>query len=368
MIDNFTNEEFRKEFTAEEENDFMEFVKEVDAADRWEETPLDSLYLKEIDMTDAPSLIKERTSTGLALITDGEAFPVFPEAIYSIRRRAKNNAEIFNSLSANECANMLNMSWPHIPGNGKVLIRGGKVLAVHSNRYVPISQGSIFNCFKDKLAAVYGRVSFEGGFYSHESTTCTYEVESSGLLEGLRAALAEEGIKTGDDIGVFVECGTSDTGTSAIIAYPSIKAKGRRNYFTNPIMIEHRDSTTFGDVADGFDQILAVVKAGVVNLERLLKIQLTYPSVIARKLALNSKFQLPKGLVKEIEPMLAVSEFCGEKLSAYDFYFTLCEMFMLPEFKKLTEKRKLRIKDSVARVALFTEEQFKKMDVNDAVW
>ena len=79
MIDNFTNEEFRKEFTAEEENDFMEFVKEVDAADRWEETPLDSLYLKEIDMTDAPSLIKERTSTGLALITDGEAFPVFPE-------------------------------------------------------------------------------------------------------------------------------------------------------------------------------------------------------------------------------------------------------------------------------------------------
>lgn len=368
MIENFKQEEFYKDFTTEEEKDFFEFIKGVDDSDRWLETPLSSFYLKEIDMTDAPTLIKERTSTGLALIADGEAFPVFPAAIYSIRRRARNNADIFGSLTVNECANMLNMSWPHLTGNGKILIRGGKVLATHSNRYVPISQGSIFKCFYDTMKANYDDIAFDGGYYSHESSKCSYKIESEKLLSDLKKVLLDEGIKTADSIQVYVECITGDTGTAAITAYPCINAKGRKNHFTNPVSVEHRDTTTFTDVENGFNQVMAVVKDGVKNLERLLKIDLTYPSVIARKLALNSKYQLPKGLVKEIEPMLAMGEFMGEKTSAYDFYFTLCEMFRLPEFEKLTDKRKMRIKDSVARVAFFTEDQFRKLDVNDAVW
>lgn len=344
-------------FSASQEEDFFTLLKEMAKTDLWLTCDAEKIRMH----AEEDALYIE--------LTGGRRYGLFPQAVKSIFRRAGAEGTAFERLSAEECEKVLNIFWPHAKGCCKALVRAGLVLALHSQRYIPFRQQSLFESFRRILAGKYETAVFAGASFSQEKTTAEYEVIEERLLFAYSLALRKAGISAAEDIRAFAEMSTSDCGTSSVTIAPSLSLNhSERVYIAPPVLIAHRDDKTFESCEAEMEKVFAVMTDGIRNMERLLKIELTYPSSIAIKLAKSSRWDLPGKLIKELHSEFMIPEMMGMTMTAHQFYMTLCEMLSSEKFEALSPLRKLRVREILLKIALLDEAEWQKLDNNDISW
>lgn len=345
-------------FSQMQEADFNKLLQEMNDTDHWIET--NALHMKVIAGTLYVELGTSRS----------KRFELHPQAWISVLRRSGLTIEEFDAYSPKELAVTLNIALRKKAGPFKVLIRGGKVLAVHTARYIPFPQKRIVSSLKSNvLEGKYEKIVFAGSTYTHERTSVCYEVISSRLLSAYKTALNAAGIAS-KDVRAFVEISTGDAGVTSVTLTPSLSLNhSERVLIGEPVSIKHRDNMTFAKCEEEMTRIFAAMSDGVENMRRLLGIELTYPSSVAIKIAKNTrKWNLPSGIIRELDPEFKIPEMMGITMSAHQFWLTLCEMFQSEGFNKLTPQRQFKIKESIARIALMKEAEWQNLDVNDVCW
>lgn len=346
-------------FGVMEEEGFTNLLAEIADTDIWLDVPANEIRV-------------DVSKEGTLLIRLGECgeYEMFPQATPSFRARSGNEkASILDKLDAEETAKVFNIYWPKCEGICKVLIRGGKILAMHTNRYIPFQQKRLFASAKNIFCDKYDKAVFETASYTHVNTTAVYEIVSARLLSSYRLALSAVGITASKDVRAFVEISTNDYGTSSVSLTPSISLNhNERVFISNPVTIEHRDNKTMEKCEGEMEKIFAAMSNGIANMRRLLGIELTYPSSVAIRLATSKKWNLPGGLIKELIPELKIPEMMGIPMNAHNFYMTLCEIFEMEGFEALSPARKLKVKELLAKIALLPEAEWQALDVNDISW
>lgn len=344
-------------YTAMQEEDFFGLLKDMSETDIWKECKGNEVRMMEKE----GALLIELGSCG--------KYELFPQAISSVRRRAGVSGDVLEKLTSAEAACLLNICWPHAEGDVKALIRGGKLLALHSERFIPFQQFRLFDVFRAVLEDKYEKVKFEVAGYTHERSYAIFEVASARLLSGYKHAMSEAGFTACKDVRAFVELATSDAGLNSVMLHPTLSLNhNERVFITPPMTINHRDDATFEKIEAEMEGVFSLVDDGIKNLKRLLKIELTYPSSVAIKIAKGRKFNMPGKLIRALDTEFKIPEMMGLTMTAHSFYFTLCEMMDLEGFRKLTPRRQLAVKEMLAKIAQMSEAEWMKLDVNDVSW
>lgn len=349
-------------FDSASEKGFSDFLGKISEHDRWIEIPLSSVSLAPQGFADS--------SEGLVLTADGLTVPVFSQAYASLKRRAENEAKVLERFSPSDFAKALNQSWPYMKEQkAKALIRGGSLLALLSEKYAPIAQSGLYESFRRFLSESYEDVSFRGARYTHQMTSGTYLISDESLTEGYIKALEKEGFSVSSEIAFCVSLVTSDTGSGAVSVYPAITfGKSDSVQVSPPLSVIHKGDIDIADIEKDFPKLFALMKKSTDNLERLLEVRITYPSRIAAALSQDRRFSLPKRLIREVLPQLQMYESMGEEMSAHDFYFTLADILSSPRFKDLKPRRRLQIRENLAKVAYLSEEEFRSLEEEKITW
>ena len=329
------------------EKDAYTFFEELSDTDRWVDIALDTISL------DTEIVDEEKVSLTFTAKPAFDKVILSPHALYSLKGRALNNAEILHRMSIADQATMLNMSWRYLANTlGRVLIRGGKIMAVHSGRYIPISQNSIFSSFMNYMKEEFKTGGFISASYRHEKTQITYH--AANINDPLMAPFKEAAIKFGgltlssiSSDKILVKLITGDLGQTATKVYPILQEGTREFFIGSPLTLPHRDSTTLDDIKETYPQILAILQDGVDNLKRLLEININHPVNCAINVA--KKFGLPKKSVNDIRHYFDAMD---ETVTAYEIYFTLAEILHEPRFKEYSPERQLDVHEAFARIIL----------------
>ena len=96
----------------EGEQNFTDLLDTINKIDIWRDVDLGEISVKAQSEVENSEEIKA-SETGLFLSIDDEEYPILSEALYSVKRRAKNTAEILSHMGPKAQAHMLNLSWPY---------------------------------------------------------------------------------------------------------------------------------------------------------------------------------------------------------------------------------------------------------------
>lgn len=333
--------------TLTNEKDAYDFFEALSDQDKWVDISLDTISIKaEVDD-------EEHVSLSFTSLPAFKKTTLSPHALYSLKGRALNNAEILHQMSYVDQATMLNMSWPYLKNTlGRVLLRGGKIMAVHSGRYIPISQNSIFCSFMNYMKDEFKTGGFLSTSYRHEKTQITYH--AANINDPLMAPFKEAALKFGGlslssiaSDKVLVKLITGDLGQTATKVYPVLQEGSREFFIGSPLALPHRDSTTLDDIKEAYPQILATLQDGIDNLKRLLEVRIKHPVNCALNVAI--KFGLPKKAVNDIRHYFDAMD---DNVTAYEIYFTLAEILHEPRFKEYSAERQLDVHEAFSRIIL----------------
>lgn len=341
--------------TTEEETE--NFFEELSNSDLWTDIHLSNIKLE---------YSSEKENVFITADSLAET-PVSPLALTSIKERALNNSEILNKMNPEDIVAMLNMSWSYMVGKkGKTLTRAGSVMAIHSERYVPIQQKDLFSTIKDYLYEEFPKTKFMNMAFSHEKTSVKFEIADikDPLMSPYYSMAKAAGTIPESLLQHTTMCATmlmGDLGQSAVHVYPTLKVGNKEYIIGKPLSLPHRDDTTLKEIVDSYPKIYSLISSSVDSLVELLKIKIKYPYNCAVNII--KKYKLPKRAAAETLIFLEGLEF--EETTAYDIYFTLAEMLQTAKFKDLCSLRQLQIQESFARLSV--EKNWDKYDTSKPV-
>lgn len=346
-------------FSAQQEDDFNELLQTMEETDVWKK-----VKLSEVNITtslregmDSPTDILFATTQD----EQREIFPVLEEAMFSIKRRARNMAEIMNDLDAEDTADMLNMSWPYLGDREvKLLVRGGNVLGLHSAQYSPISQRELFDALVGTIELGYEDYEFQGATYSHSMTVGSYRVIDEELTEGYIEALEAAGKKVfADNLSFIVSLSTGDSAECSVTVTPSVVLSDKRQVpFSSPMGIEHRGEATVREAAEQFTAMYAYMEEALDGLKRLMDIRINNPESCFYRICRT--FKLPLRIMKDLNDW-----FRKPYMTAHDFYYEVGRLFEDSRFAGLPAERKVQYRNQVSKILMMSDEDWAKADVKN---
>lgn len=299
--------------------------------------------------------VQEEPSTGLCY----EPVPVHskgilrPTALSDVFARAKISGEGLRVISTEELTSVLNTILPKWGKEALMLIRYGKITAVHSGAaggYVVLPIPELLRAFQEKLDEKFSGYVFEEGFETHSFTAMRVSLpkQAKGLLDTYNKALIDAG-KAPSDMCPSVVFYTSDTADSAATLAATLKDT-RRNDFNirigSPIRTDHRVGSSVEQFRESVDGLFAQFTDGTERLVELLKQKIYYPKncmyAIAKEVSLSKKYV-----------QLAVDEFValnGEgEACAHDLYYTLGEAICYAKNADESQSKLLEMEEALAR-------------------
>lgn len=117
------------------------------------------------------------------------------------------------------------------------IVAYGKVQALMSSRYAPISQEDVFTWVKDKMQTDFQDVHFSRGYISHEKSVARWQYS------------------TQNNIPVGIELQDSSTGYSGVIMTPYVRTNGHDMLFADTAWYSKHVSITEEDLAQGIEAI-----------------------------------------------------------------------------------------------------------------
>lgn len=219
-----------------------------------------------------------------------------------------------------------------------VLIRGNRVAAIHSDKYVPIAQDAIFEMVKEYLdRSVLG--NFVYGFYHNDYTYSMYELEDVNLVKAYRDSLFSAGLlKADEDIKAGLRVSTSDVGKNTVRLTPYIDRNGAIIQLGRPFDVKHIGDASAYMVQDKIDMLFKRYTQTVAELCDLMTTAIYHP--VGALMNAGQKLRLPMKIlsdyVESLESSGRIKE--GEPITAYTCYEILGEVLLKSEKKATTER------------------------------
>lgn len=330
-------------------NEFFDFLHELEKTDIWKTVNLRHVVLS------------ADTDGNYKMFTGDDTVDVNQCAHYTLKRRAKNNADILYDMPPTVAAECLNMSWPYVPKpDALALIRGEQILAVHSGEYAIITQKQVFESFNEYLETSFDEPTFTNASYSHELTKATYQVEDRSFYDNIVEAFNECGFPVSpEDVTVTVDISTSDTGNSCVTILPYLKIGEQPRFpFAKPLKVMHKGNVDkrLEMLNENYEKMLSLLCDGVENLKRLYSIEIKKPYECAENIC--KKVAIPVNMVRELQERL---DGFGS-LTAGDIYVTLCEIIFSESFMERSVRGKLQIQDGLSKILYLSENDWKRYD------
>ena len=222
---------------------------------------------------------------GYYLSTKGGNYIISPLSFFTLKQRlgitCKTASKLIEKQEYKKFADFSNIAFSIASEKDEslLLIRGNKVIAMHSGKYASMNQSEIFketdkylyNTFDDEC-------QFIEGMYSHDTTFARWSLgdETSKVTEKYVKDWKESGLSVADLDGFhpIVDFATNDIGTRTVSFYPKMIVARKEYYLGNPVKIKHYAGNTTENVANALNMIFAAMRAGSEKMGEMLKTEI----------------------------------------------------------------------------------------------
>lgn len=235
----------------------------------------------------------------------------------------------------------------------KTLIRGGQLIASHSNKYQWLPQGELMQTNQAVFTDLFGAYEFDMGIYTDEITCVLYKFpnQAASLTAKYNRIMQQSGLESVIPAVLF---STSDVTKSGANLYPMmVRADGNRIRLGNSIKLSHDNSHTVTDYADNCYQVLSLLQDSTKQIEKLSELRLLYPENAFRNIV--RKFGLPVGAANRAFEDFTVQR--GGTVTANDLYWSVWNT--AGYLSAATPSRILEVEEQLSRL-IFAD--WKKLD------
>lgn len=289
---------------------------------------------------------------GLALMVNGETYPVRETAYKTILDRAKIGGTALPKLSRQALADVLNACLPLFGSEALLLVRDEKVSAAHSGdptdySILPIDE--LLKSLEKKVGERFPGFQFESGYADHSfSSGCwTFPNQKEDLLGTYAKELSVRGkARSAAKLVPGIRFLTSDTGVASAKVSAMLMGTQHPIHIGSCIAVDHRHQKKVTDFENALDQLFAQFTDSVARLQHLLEIELDYP--INAMTRVCKKLSLPK---KEAMEAIAMFEMANGNCpaSAHDVFMALQEIPFLLKSHHASEAKMLMVEENMAR-------------------
>ena len=269
--------------------------------------------------------------------------------------RSKLLSDYLAGGSTEDYAALINRGFSYYTGKVKILIRGGYVLAIHSDKYNDFSQDLLFGLVNIHMKS-YEDAHFIDGDYDLERTIVNYAVCESGdkFFESYEDAWKKAGMPE----NILRQCypvlsfATGDTGRYPVTITPKLYLGSSVLPLGSQVSIKHTSKLTSENFEQKARLCFANMKDGLESIEGMIKTTLLHPYAVFVKVATRAGItgRAKVAITKCLENFKDMYDKDVDRISAFDVYYSICEMVHLEEFKALSESTKLMVEESFNRL------------------
>lgn len=344
-----TNDDFERAYNSVW--DLLDSAAENDAGSIWERIQVNQI--KATPLPNTPLLVESTKSefnipqgvdndtirdtmevTQLLFGLNGENQLVRNSAVRGLLSRARVFGSALNKVDKSDFCNIINTCCNVFSDKALVLVRHGKVTAIHSGderdySVLPISE------LLDKLLAhlddKFPGYNFIEGVETHELTVARFEMpnQANDLLKDYFDAIKAHGGSPNTDMIPSIMFTSSDTGNSGANLHAMIgnrRYSGRNIRIGTALKLEHRSKATVDDFEENLSLLFAKYIEQTKVLQEMMDVDITYPRETMERVA--KKVGLPaRHSAQAISDYLDVY---GDAVSnAHDLYMALYETVFL---------------------------------------
>lgn len=353
----YYKDDFEKEFGNEEE--FHEYLNEVDGRGKWIRVPCTSLKVMvadgneaactPIENADMGELMNDtRINTGLLLKMPDGVYQLGTTAIKTLKGRARIDGNALSDVEKRTLADILNKCLKVAKGQALVRICEGKVRAVLSGDqkdYVILSMPDVYMVSSAYINGDFEHVNFQMGYANHYKANAVWELEDEKMTKAYQELLAQYGRETKEKLKASVRITTSDVGASGANIFYSLIGNERCVILGEALKVQHKNCKGIEDFTENIESIFDYYKEMLRGVMRLCNIHINYP---ANTMAgVMNKVKFGKKLIAEtVESFKAAA---GDKpCSAYEVYCGICEALSIARQGGESERNLLNLEEKIA--------------------
>lgn len=327
----FCREGFSKFFS--NAGDMLSFLREVEQNDRWyRKRAAECQYDEENEVFP---------------VSPSRSYPVFRQALPSMEERSLDTARGHKFMTTHEVLHSMNnyfgkMPCPKLPG--KILVRGGHVLAFNSGKYTIYGQGEVFESLLNNIEQY--DPTFVSGQYVHENTEATFVLEGV-MNNAYMAAWKKAGYRDDIPTSVVLKFNVNDVAESSIQVATFLSVNGTMMLLGEPLSRPHLGQKVI-DPVDFVDVLGKTVEDELDQFTTLLKTRVYSPAKAVRKAA--RKIGLEKLSKKGCNELFQNEPF-EKSETAYMLYMYLHGIFDTDAVKKAPKETKNRLYIALHRLA-----------------
>ena len=209
-----------------------------------------------------------------------------------------------------------------------ILLRGGRVTAVHSARYRQISQKKSLETVAKAMEERFPEGKFLGGAFDPNTTEFSYSVcDGNGeFLKAYKEAWTRSGMPEEMLLKTFpvIIFSTSDTGLMSFTARPVLKIGGITFPLGEPVRIKHVSRDGEKETEHIIDRCFSLMQTSIEKVVELHDIRLLHPfAVFVRACDLSGLTGKAKSLLKDALHFMKYT-YNEEDVSAFQVYSEIC--------------------------------------------
>ena len=349
----------------EEENAFLDFLRERDDRGEWTKRHTRDLRILPLGTENAPDaeplpgytqddlreiLADTMENTRLLLKSKELVVPIRNCAIKTLLERAKISGSALNRLEKPVLARILNHCLRIASGEALLRISDGKLSAVHggdSSDYAVLEMPELFGRTVRYLHDRFGGCSFVGGFYDHSTATAIWEITDETLVQSYQNALEQHDVPCGA-LKPAIRLSTSEVGISGANLYPTLYTGAQEGTIAlgSPLKQEHRGEKTMKDFERLLDMLYSQYQFAIGNLAKLLDIEISNP--VNCMLGVCKRIGVSKKLAYEAAEQFKAQN-GGVPCTAHDIYYGMSEIVFMVACSGASGTKIVQAEETVAR-------------------
>lgn len=159
--------------------------------------------------------------TGLTLLVGNNRYPISEIGRKSLYNTADISGQSLGRLMLTTLSEFLNECLKVSKSNSLLLLRYGKIMAFHTDKYCIMPIQTLFKVTEEKLKERFGTIIFTEGYHSNNFTQAVWELPNfqNDFMENYYSAIEDHAVNP-VNIMPAVRFSASDTATSAVTATP----------------------------------------------------------------------------------------------------------------------------------------------------
>jgi len=304
------------------------------------------------------ALTDTQNRTRLVLISDKGILAIRQCALKSIEERAAISGMALSRVELDVYKMILNECLSVAPANGKVRIADGKISAFLSNDYVPVAMPDIFQTAQNYINQQFPANNFIEGYWSHEISSCRWEVTNAAHLCKMYAkALEEHGVSYTGTISPVINLWSSDIGTAGVNLMPMLYLGGKEFALPlgGPIGMHHKGKASLDEFYLNLQGVFALYSDRTMQLAGLLDIAINNPVPCIKNVM--HKLQIPRKYRNAVISNFEIAYGTGT-CTAHDVFIGLGEIFLVLQQEKASGMLFVKFEEIVAKALKFDYKHF----------